>query len=82
MSNAQMWVAMIMPTIAVLIGILLNHNRIGSVEASLGARISHVETRLTSIEGDLRKFYQFVGEHSSSLESHGARLDKLEQKRS
>ncbi len=79
MTNLQMWVAVVIPTIAVLVGILLNHNgishlaaRLGSIESHLGARIGSVESRLTAIEGDLRRFYQVLGEHS-------ARLDNLEK---
>ncbi len=46
----------------VLVGILLN---------ALG--VSRVESRLQVIEGDLRRFYQMLGEHS-------AKIDNLEKK--
>lgn len=79
MSNIQLWMAVVIPTLAVLVGILLNHNgishlaaRLSSAESQLGNRISGVENRLTAIEGDLRRFYHVLGEHS-------ARLDNLER---
>lgn len=61
MSNAQLLLAILIPTITVLVGILLNHSGNGRLVA-----------RLISIEGDLRRFYQILGEH-------GARLDNLEK---
>jgi len=75
-TNAQLLLAILIPTITVLVGILLNHTGNNRVETNLNARISAVESnlggRLTLIEGDLRRFYQILGEH-------GARLDNLEK---
>jgi hypothetical protein len=62
MSDTQLWIAVGIPTVTVLVGILLN---------ALG--VSRVENRLQVIEGDLRRFYQMLGEHS-------AKIDNLEKK--
>ena len=62
MSDTQLWIAVEIPTVTVLVGILLN---------ALG--VSRVESRLQVIEGDLRRLYQMLGEHS-------AKIDNLEKK--
>ncbi|HUH62091.1 MAG TPA: hypothetical protein VLZ50_03790 [Terracidiphilus sp.] len=62
MTDTQLWIAVGIPTVTVLVGILLN---------ALG--VSRVENRLQVIEGDLRRFYQMLGEHS-------AKIDNLEKK--
>jgi hypothetical protein len=58
MSDTQLWIAVGIPTVTVLVGILLN---------ALG--VSRVESRLQVIEGDLRGFYQMLGEHSAKIEN-------------
>lgn len=58
MTNSQLWLAIGIPTVAVLIGILLNQ-----------VSSNRLESRLTAIEGDLRRFYQFLGEHSAKIEN-------------
>lgn len=62
MTDTQLWLAVGIPTVVVLVGILLNQLGIG-----------RVETRLNIIEGDLRRFFQIMGEHS-------AKIDNLEKK--
>ena len=57
MTNTQLWIATVIPTFTVLAGILLNFTAIG-----------RVENRLSSIEADLRRFYQILGEHSAKLD--------------
>lgn len=61
MTNTQLLLTILIPTITVLVGILLNHSGTGRLEA-----------RLTTIEADLRRFYQILGEY-------GARIDHLER---
>jgi hypothetical protein len=58
MTGTQLWVAIGIPTVTVLVGILLN--QLGS---------SRIESRLQAIEGDLRRFYQLLGEHSAKIEN-------------
>ena len=56
MTNIQLFLSIGIPTMAVLIGFLMNNarlssieNRIGSFESNLGARIDGVDSRLTAI---------------------------------
>jgi hypothetical protein len=74
MTNIQLFLSIGIPTLAVLIGFLMNNARlstiearIGSVESNLGARIGGVESRLTAIEGDLRQFYRNLGAHEAEI---------------
>jgi hypothetical protein len=67
MTDTQLYLAIGIPTLLIfvttLLGILLNQSA-----------ITRVENRLTVIEGDLRRFYQILGEHS-------AKIDNLEKPR-
>ena len=62
MTNAQLWIATVVPTLAVIVGFLLNHTG-----------IARIENRLTTIEADLRRFYQMFGEF-------GVRITDLEKR--
>jgi hypothetical protein len=62
MTDTQLWLAIGIPTVTVLMGILLNVTGLNRVE-------SRIETRLLAIEGDLRRFYQILGEHSAKIEN-------------
>ena len=57
MTNIQLFLSIGIPTLAVLIGFLLNNARLNSIETSLGARISGVESslgaRIGSVESNL-----------------------------
>ena len=66
MTDTQLWIAIGIPTVTVMVGILLNVTGLNRVE-------NRIETRLLVIEGDLRRFYQIIGEHT-------ARIDNLEKK--
>jgi hypothetical protein len=57
MTNTQLWLATGIPTLAVLIGILLNQ-----------FALSDIRARLLGIEGDLQRFYQLIGEHGGKRE--------------
>ena len=46
MTNIQLFLSIGIPTLAVLIGFLLNNARLSSIETSLGARIGSVESNL------------------------------------
>jgi hypothetical protein len=76
MTNIQLFLSIGIPTMAVLIGFLLNNARLSSIETSLGSRIGSVESnigaRITGVEAN----------HAAtiaSLESNlGARIGSLE----
>jgi hypothetical protein len=70
MTDTQLWLAIGVPTIAVLLGILLNVTGLNRLE-------TRIDTRLLVIEGDLRRFYQILGEHSAKVENLEKRVDKL-----
>ncbi len=65
MTNAQLWLAIGIPTVTVLVGILLNQ---------LG--LNRMENRLQVIEGDLRRFWQILGEHSARLDNIEKSIDR------
>ena len=74
MTNIQLFLSIGIPTMAVLIGFLMNNarlssieNRIGSFESNLGARIDGVDSRLTAIEGEVRQFYRDLGAHEAEI---------------
>jgi len=73
MTDMQLWLSIGIPTLSVLVGILLNMNGLNRVEK----RLDGVEGRLVVVEGDLRRFYQFLGEHTGRLDSLEKRLDRL-----
>jgi uncharacterized protein with GYD domain len=73
MTNLQLFVAAGLPTLAVLIGILLNQRNTDSLGQNLGARLDRVEGRLDRIGSDLRELYRTLGQHD-------ARIDNLEKR--
>jgi hypothetical protein len=68
MTDNQLWIAVGIPTLAVLVGILLN--QVGLVR---------LEARLNVIEGDLRRFFQMLGQllgqHDEALSIAKKKLD-------
>jgi hypothetical protein len=58
MTDTQLFLAIGIPSVMVLLGILLN--LVGN---------NRIENRLGMIEGDLRRFYQLLGEHSAKIEN-------------
>ena len=68
----QIWMALGVPgvtVVTVLIGILINLIGVG-----------RLENRLLVIEGDLRRFYQILGEHSAKIDNHDKRIDNLDNR--
>ena len=57
MPNEQLLLAIGIPAMMILIGIILQQVGTGRVEA-----------RLTVIEADLRRFYQILGEHTGQID--------------
>ena len=72
MTNEQLWLAIGVPTVAVLIGILLN--QLGQSRTDAGQ--NRLENRLQVIEGDLRRFWQILGEHSARLDNVEKAIDR------
>jgi len=58
MTNLQLALTIAIPSILVLVGIFLNN-----------ARFNSLETRLTTMEGDLRQFYRDLGRHDADIAS-------------
>jgi hypothetical protein len=58
MTNLQWVLTVGIPSILILVGIFLNN-----------ARFNTIETRLTTMEGDLRQFYRDLGRHDADISS-------------
>jgi hypothetical protein len=58
MTNLQLALTIAIPSILVLVGIFLDH-----------AGFNSVETRLTTMEGDLRQFYRDLGRRDANIAS-------------
>jgi len=73
MNNVQLYIAVGLPTVMVLVGIFLNQRSFDRLESNLGGRMDRLEARLDRIEAGLREFYRTLGQHD-------ARLDNLEKR--
>lgn len=58
MTNLQLVLSICIPSLLILVGIFLNN-----------ARFNSIETRLTTMEGDLRQFYRDPGRHDADIAS-------------
>jgi hypothetical protein len=58
MTNLQLVLTVSIPSILILVGIFLNN-----------ARFNTIESRLTTMEGDLRQFYRDLGRHEADISS-------------
>jgi hypothetical protein len=58
MTNLQLSLSIAIPSVLILVGIFLNN-----------ARFNSIETRLTTMEGDLRQFYRDLGRHDADIAS-------------
>jgi hypothetical protein len=56
MTNLQLALTIAIPSLLILVGIFLNN-----------ARFNTIESRLTTLEGDLRHFYRDLGRHEADL---------------
>lgn len=68
MSNSQLYLAVAIPTIAVLV----NMGIVAIQISGINARLDYITQRIDRIEADLREFYRTLGQHDS-------RLDNLER---
>ena len=55
-TNLQLVLSIGIPSLLILVGIFLNN-----------ARFNSIETRLTTMEGDLRHFYRDLGRHDADI---------------
>jgi hypothetical protein len=62
MNDVQLYLSIGISTLMVLVGIVLNSRGADSIQKEIAALRSNTNTRLSSIEGDLRKFYPITGE--------------------
>jgi len=56
MTNLQLVLSICIPSLLILVGIFLNN-----------ARFNSIETRLTTMGGDLRQFYRDLGRHDADI---------------
>jgi hypothetical protein len=68
MNNMQLYLSIGIPTFMVLVGIVLSSRGSDSIRKEVAALRSDTNTRLTNIEGDLRRFYQIMGENTGKIE--------------
>jgi hypothetical protein len=64
MENLQVILSVSVPTMAVLVGILINNSRLGDLRAHMDVRFSEVDKRFVEVD---RRFGE-VGKHLHSLE--------------
>jgi hypothetical protein len=72
MTNLQLWLAIGIPSILVIVGIFLNNARFNAIDTrfnGVDSRFSGVEGRLSTIEGDLRQFYMILGRHDADIDN-------------
>ena len=65
----QLYIAVGLPTVMVLLGIFLNQRSFDRLESSLGSRMDRVEARLDRLEADLREFFRTLGQHEAKIEN-------------
>ena len=56
MTNLQLVLSIGIPSLLIMVGMFLNN-----------ARFNSIESRLISIEGDLRQFYRDLGRHDADI---------------
>ena len=56
MTNLQLVLTIVIPSLLILVGIFLNN-----------ARFNTIESCLTTMEGDLRQFYRDLGRHDAEI---------------
>jgi len=71
MNDSQMYLAIGLPTIAVLTGIIINGMQFHNVAASLNARMSSVETRLDMLINKVMDFDGRLSRVEERMERRG-----------
>ena len=71
MTNAQLYLAIAIPTIATIVGFIAQNQRFGSIEK----RLDTIDGRLSGIKTAMRGVYETAG-------AHGADIATLKERRS
>jgi hypothetical protein len=56
------------PVLAILFGILFNQRGLDKLEGRVDSRFDWLEKRMDTMQADLSRFYQVLGEHTGKLE--------------
>ncbi len=56
------------PVLAILFGILFNQRGLDKLESRVDSRFDRLEKRMDTMQSDLSRFYQILGEHSGKIE--------------
>jgi hypothetical protein len=56
------------PVLAILFGILFNQRGLDKLENRVDSRFDRLEKRMDTMQADLARFYQILGEHTGKIE--------------
>lgn len=56
------------PVLAILFGILFNQRGLDKLEGRVDSRFDRLEKRMDTMQSDLSRFYQILGEHSGKID--------------
>jgi hypothetical protein len=56
------------PVIVILFGILFNQRGLDKLEGRVDSRFDWLEKRMDTMQADLSRFYQVLGEHDGKIE--------------
>ena len=56
------------PVLAILFGILYNQRGLDRLEGRVDSGFDRLEKRMDTMQADLSRFYQILGEHSGKIE--------------
>jgi hypothetical protein len=56
------------PVLAILFGILFNQRGLDKLEGRVDSRFDRLEKRMGTMQADLSRFYQILGEHTGKIE--------------
>jgi hypothetical protein len=56
------------PVLVILFGILFNQRGLDKLEGRVDSRFDRLEKRMDTMQADLSRFYQILGEHSGKIE--------------
>jgi hypothetical protein len=56
------------PVLVILFGILFNQRALDKLEGRVDSRFDRLEKRMDTMQADLSRFYQVLGEHSGKIE--------------
>jgi len=73
-TNLQLVLSIGIPTLAILITFLYNNGRFNSLETRITAMQTSLETRLITLEADMRQFYHLTGKVEGRLDALEPRI--------